>query len=627
MASASSLFTTISSDPELGTTENSYLYNSHVRHLKWTDVSVRVKGPDGKKSRLIVSNASGVVEAGEMCALIGPSGSGKTTLLNVLARNNKHASSTDFDIKINGNHMPSSEFRKISRSVDQDDALIGSLTVRETIDFSSRLASSHPGRRKLVDSLLDSFGLKDQARTVIGTPFHQGVSTGERRRVSVASQLITGPKVLFLDEPTSGLDSLASWQIISYLKAVVKSQRLIVVLSIHQPSAAILQQFDKLFLLSNGQTHYFGPVDQVEMYYKSIGCRIPRYVNQAEFLLEQLNINFAKDKTEAEKRIQEMQQNWERSDHKKYCQRVTSKHETEDAPTKEILTVSADEKPGVFSVVLTLLHRGLLKSYRDPMVYTVRLAIYIAFAIVMGTIWLRLQPTQSSIQPFINAMFFGSVFISFLSVSYVPAFLEDRLQYSKEYQNGLYGATEFLTCNIILGLPFLFILSLAFSIIVYWLANFQPTFSAFFTWLTWLYLELIAAESVTILAACFFPTFVLALAIVIFANGLWISVSGFMVPLAQLNAFYKYGFSYWNYQKYVFEGMMRNEFADRIYSCGPGCHCMYNTSLASRCQIEGKAILDQYGFTQDNTTRNVCILIVIILVFRFAALITLKMKK
>ncbi|RDA87719.1 hypothetical protein CP532_1765 [Ophiocordyceps camponoti-leonardi (nom. inval.)] len=627
MASPSTLIAASSSDLELGTTEKSYLYNSHVRHIKWTDVSVKVKDPEGGKSRLIVSNASGVVEAGEMCALMGPSGSGKTTLLNVLARKNSSASSANFDIKINGNHMSSSDFRKISRSVDQEDALIGSLTVRETIDFSSRLASSHPDRRKLVDSLLDSFGLKDQARTLIGTPFHQGVSGGERRRVSVASQLITGPKVLFLDEPTSGLDSFASWQIISYLKAVVKSQKLIVILSIHQPSAAILQQFDKLFLLSNGQTQYFGPVDQVEMYYNSIGCSIPRYVNQAEFILEQLNINFAKDKTAAEKRLQELQQNWERSDHKRHCQSLNFKHETEDASPKEIVAGSAHEKPGVFSVVLTLLHRGLIKSYRDPMVYTARLAIYIAFAIVMGTIWLRLQPIQSSIQPFINAMFFGSVFISFLSVSYVPAFLEDRLQYSKDYQNGLYGATEFLICNFILGLPFLFVLALAFSIIVYWLANFQPTVLAFFMWLAWLYLELMAAESATVLVSCFFPTFVVALAVIIFANGLWVSVSGFMVPLDKLNAFYKYGFASWNYQKYVFEGMMRNEFASRNYSCGPGCHCMYNTASASRCEIEGKAILDQYGFTHNNTVRDICILVAIILVFRFAAWITLRIKK
>lgn len=480
-------------------------------------------------------------------------------------------------------------------------------------------------RRKRVESLLDSFGLREQADTPIGTPFRKGISGGERRRVSVASQLITGPKILFLDEPTSGLDSVASWEIISYVKAAARSQWLIVLLSIHQPSAATLRQFDKPLLLSGGRTHYFGPVDQVTEYYSSIGCRIPPFVNQAEFLLEQLNVNFAEDKAAAQARLQELQASWERSEQKTKCQKAMSK--ADDAPKSEFLAESASDKPSVLGVVSTLLHRGLLKSYRDPIVYTARLVIYIAFAVVMGTIWLRLEPTQSSIQPLVNAMFFGSIFISFLAVSYVPAFLEDRTQYSKDYQNSLYGATEFLACNIILGLPFIFILSLAFSSIVYWLANFNPTVSAFLTWVMWLFLQVMAGESVFVLAACLFPTFVVALAVVSFVDGLWISVSGFMVSLDTLNAFYKYGLSYWNPQKYVFEGMMVNEFRDRVYSCGTACHCMYDFPLASRCQIEGKAVLKQYEFTMDHTGRNVGIMIGIIAVFRVAAWIVLKVRK
>jgi ABC-type multidrug transport system ATPase subunit len=57
---------------------------------------------------------------------------------------------------------------------------------------------------------------------LIGTPIRKGISGGQKRRVSVASQLITGPKILFLDEPTSGLDSQASWEVISFVKEVAK---------------------------------------------------------------------------------------------------------------------------------------------------------------------------------------------------------------------------------------------------------------------------------------------------------------------------------------------------------------------------------------------------------------------
>jgi ABC-type multidrug transport system ATPase subunit len=73
-----------------------------------------------------------------------------------------------------------------------------------------------------IDGLIESFGLREQANSIIGTPIRKGISGGQKRRVSVASQLITAPKILFLDEPTSGLDSAASWEVISFVKEVAK---------------------------------------------------------------------------------------------------------------------------------------------------------------------------------------------------------------------------------------------------------------------------------------------------------------------------------------------------------------------------------------------------------------------
>ncbi len=70
--------------------------------------------------------------------------------------------------------------------------------------------------------MLDSFGLRKQENNIIGTPIRKGLSGGQKRRVSVASQLVTAPKILFLDEPTSGLDSVASYEVISYIREVAK---------------------------------------------------------------------------------------------------------------------------------------------------------------------------------------------------------------------------------------------------------------------------------------------------------------------------------------------------------------------------------------------------------------------
>ena len=80
-------------------------------------------------------------------------------------------------------------------------------------------------RRRRVDQLIASFGLAEQAQVIVGTPIRKGLSGGQKRRLSVASQLITAPRILFLDEPTSGLDSVASYEVMAYLKAVAKRNR------------------------------------------------------------------------------------------------------------------------------------------------------------------------------------------------------------------------------------------------------------------------------------------------------------------------------------------------------------------------------------------------------------------
>lgn len=202
----------------------------------------------------------------------------------------------------------------------------------------------------------------------------------------------------------------------------------------------------------------------------------------------------------------------------------------------------------------------------------------------MGTVWLRLSTEQSSIQPFINAVFFGSAFmryvpqynrslpletqypkhlfylsqlpfppncpdsnnslslsLRFMAVAYIPAALEDLSTFRKERANGLYGPLPFTLSNFLIDLPYLFLISIIF-IIAYWLSNFLPTAISFWTWVMWLFLDLLAAEGLVVLVTNIAPIFVVALAVMAFANGLWMCVGGFMVPLGTLNVFWKYVF-------------------------------------------------------------------------------------
>ncbi|KAF5714965.1 ATP-binding protein cassette [Fusarium mundagurra] len=617
-----------SMDSEQRPVAEKHLLNTTIKNFTWSNVTVTVKDRETKQPKAIVDNVEGIVEAGEICALMGPSGCGKTTLLNVLARRPTNASSVEAEVNINGSHLSLAEFREVSCFVEQEDALIGSLTVRETLEFSSRLASSSSLSKKerivRINNLLESFGLVEQANTLIGTPIRKGISGGQKRRVGVASQLITSPKLLFLDEPTSGLDSVASLEVVKYLRDVAKRNNLIVICSIHQPSTSTFNLFDKLLLLSGGRTHYFGPVNGVAAYFTEVGSPLPQYVNPAEHLLELVNIDFAQDRGEASRDLETLQAAWQNS---RQASEVNTAIKSAESSGGDWHIDAIEKRPNMFSLTLTLLHRSFIKSYRDVVAYGIRIAMYLGLAIMMGTVWLRLDPAQESIQPFINAIFFGSAFMSFMAVAYVPAFIEDRLQYVKEHHNGLYGAAELILSNFFIGIPYLFLISILFSVISYWLSNFQPTAGAFFTWVLWLFLDLLAAESLVVFMTCLFPNFVISLALVAFANGLWMSVGGFMVPPTILNVFYKYVFHYWDYQKYVFEGMMVNEFADRVYSCGDGCRCMYQSTLEDQCEIDGQAVLNQYGYSNGHMGRNVGIMISIIAGYRLASWLVLVLRR
>ncbi|KAM6513689.1 hypothetical protein FALCPG4_016063 [Fusarium falciforme] len=615
-------------DPEQRPVAEKYLLNTTVKNLTWSSVTVTVRGRETKQPKTIVDHVEGIVEAGEICALMGPSGCGKTTLLNVLARRPSSTSNIEAKVLINGSLLSRAAFRDISCFVEHEDALIGSLTVCETLEFSSRLAStsslSKQERLLRINGLLKSFGLVDQANTLIGTPIRKGVSSGQKRRVGIASQLITSPKLIFLDEPTSGLDSAASWKVVNYLRQVAKRNNLIVICSIHQPSTSTFNLFGKLLLLSRGKTHYVGPVSDVMMHYEEFSYTVPKHVNPAEFLLELVNVDFQQDKAAAARRLNNLQATWQTSHRAKNTRSAIMTAEQEGGHFRNEGT---DNKPSMPSLTLTLLHRSFIKSYRDAVAYGIRLIMYLGLAILVGTVWVRLAPDQESIQPFTIALFFGSAFMSFMAVAYVPAFLEDKLQYVKEHQSGLYGAAEFILSNFLIGVPYLFLIVVLFSLISYWLCNFHPTAKAFFIWIMWLFLDLLAAESLVVFVASLFPSFVISLALVAFANGLWMSVSGFMIPPTILNPFYKYVFSYWDYQKYVFEGMMINEFSDRVYDCGEGCRCMYDSPLADQCKIDGQAVLDQYGYERGHMGRDVGIMISIIFGYRLASWIVLRVRK
>lgn len=152
----------------------------------------------------------------------------------------------------------------IQAYVTQEDVLLGTLTVKETIAYSAslRLPSNTPKHevKALIQSTILELGLEDCADHLIGNWHLRGISGGEKKRLSIALEIITQPHLLFLDEPTSGLDSASAFFVAQALRNVARRGRTIIT-SIHQPSSEVFALFDDLLLLSSGETVYFGEAE------------------------------------------------------------------------------------------------------------------------------------------------------------------------------------------------------------------------------------------------------------------------------------------------------------------------------------------------------------------------------
>lgn len=177
-------------------------------HLAWKDVNVMVTLNNGD-TRNVLEGLTGYAEPGTFTALMGPSGSGKSTLLEALS--GRLASNAILSGKVLLNSRRAKLSFGTAAYVTQDDTLIGTLTVREMIYYSAqlRLPDRMPlsEKRTLVESTIIEMGLQNCADTFIGNWHLRGISGGEKRRVSIAVEILMKPRLLFLDEPTSGLDS------------------------------------------------------------------------------------------------------------------------------------------------------------------------------------------------------------------------------------------------------------------------------------------------------------------------------------------------------------------------------------------------------------------------------------
>jgi ABC-type multidrug transport system ATPase subunit len=217
-------------------------------------------------------------------------GSGKSSLLNILCRR-LHGSLTSRyhysgELLFNNTAPTDNVIRALTSYVVQDDtALLPSLTVRETLQFAAiiRLPPHMTKSQKVAraEEVLAQLGLRHCADTLVGSEFVKGISGGEKRRVSIAIQILTDPKILMLDEPSSGLDANTAHSMIELLEALAKEGRTIIC-TIHQSRSDLFPLFGNLLLLaSGGRMIYSGKGEDMIGYFEHAGFPCPTFANPA----------------------------------------------------------------------------------------------------------------------------------------------------------------------------------------------------------------------------------------------------------------------------------------------------------------------------------------------------------
>ncbi len=332
-----------------------------------------------------------------------------------------------------------------------------------------------------------------------------------------------------------------------------------------------------------------------------MGAAIPNHTNPAEFLLDLTSSDFAQGNDDAQERILKLQVNWQGSPEAVDIAVAASTTVTEKDRPGSLLELSTSRSTFI-AVVIALLYRSFIKSYRDVVVYGIRLAMYIGMSapqiqkqkadsfrscnpdgnrmaslapesnihrtfyqchrtsLPAPITWARLKrrhnsPTHSSSAPpscpsWPSPTSLLSSKTAQLSSKSGPM-ASTAPQHSCSPTSSLAYPIYVRTCPLIitelLCLQTTVLISVVFSLITYFLTNFRPDASAFYTYLMWLFLDLLAGESLVIFMSSLFPNFVVALALIAFANGLWMSVGGFLVSPKILNPFWRYVFHYIDY--------------------------------------------------------------------------------
>jgi ATP-binding cassette subfamily G (WHITE) protein 1 len=627
--------------------------------LAFSNLNYTVK--QGKVEKTILKSVSGRLRSGELTAIMGPSGAGKSTLLNILT--GYRTEGVKGQILMNDSERDLSQFRKLSAYIMQDNQLHLNLTVDEAMNVAAKLKigdKPKSERDAIITEILDTLGLSDHRKTMTS-----GLSGGQKKRLSIALELVSNPPIMFFDEPTSGLDSSSCFQCISLLKTLARGGRTIIC-TIHQPSARLFEMFDHLYTLADGQCVYQGSTNQLVPFLATLGLQCPSYHNPASYIIEVAcgeygdhtrrlvdAIDNGKNDIREGKPYPEIKFSNGLNNSTVITNDISKSHGNHATENKNLMLQNAlndiakenppplaslgFEKVNVDTALLEnsipvrqprygnsefqqffiILSRALLFSRRDWTLMYLRLFAHILVGFLIGALYFKIGNDGAKVLSNLGFLFFNMLFLMYTSMTItILSFPLEMPVLLKEHFNRWYSLRSYYLAITLSDIPFQTIFCVLYVTIVYFMTS-QP-------------LEL--NRYMMFLGACLLVSFVAqSVGLVVGAamnvqNGVFLApvmsvpfllFSGFFVSFDAIPIYLRW-ITYLSYIRYGFEGTALATYGfDR-----PKLQC-----FIPYCHFKSpKTTLEELDMSNSDYTVDIIALVAIFFILRIAAFLFLKWK-
>ncbi|KAK0127964.1 hypothetical protein ONS96_007461 [Cadophora gregata f. sp. sojae] len=435
----------------------------------WRDVcyDIKIKG----EPRRLLDNVSGWVKPGTLTALMGVSGAGKTTLLDVLAQRVSMGVVTG-DMLVSGRPLDES-FQRKTGYVQQQDLHLETTTVREALRFSAMLRQpktvSKAEKYEFVEDVIKMLNMQEFAEAVVGVP-GEGLNVEQRKLLTIGVELAAKPALLlFLDEPTSGLDSQSSWAIVAFLRKLADNGQAVLA-TIHQPSAILFQEFDRLlFLAKGGRTVYFGDIghnsETLLNYFESHGAdKCGEDDNPAEYMLTMVGAGATGKSTKdwhevwkSSSEAQAIQTELTRIKNEMGSQRTSSSSSSDDDDTTSHSEFAMPFPNQLYEVTV----RVFQQYWRTPEYIYAKILLGVASALFIGFSFFHIDRSQQGLQNAIFSIFMITTIFTTLVQQIMPRFILQRDLYEvRERPSKAYSWKAFLIANIIVEIPYQILLGI-----------------------------------------------------------------------------------------------------------------------------------------------------------------------